>query len=113
VNGGAIRQKIDPAEAAMPEFTLTVEPGTPARVISGHAARVLGVNETDVATLIRARLLKPLGAPMPCAPKYFATCELVRLANDPQWLDRATRAITQYWKNKNSRRADRRRSTPA
>lgn len=94
----------------MNEFTLTVEPGTPARVISSHAARFLGVNETDITTLIRARLLKPLGNPMPCAPKFFATCELVRLANDPQWLDKATRAISQYWKTKNSRRSDRRLS---
>jgi hypothetical protein len=97
----------------MPEFTLTVEPGTPARVVSSRAAKIIGVNELDIATLVRARLLKPLGNPMPCAPKYFATCELVQLANDPQWLDKATRAITQYWKNKNSRRSDRRLSAAA
>lgn len=97
----------------MNEFTLNVEPGTPARVMSSRAAKIIGVNEPDIPTLIRARLLKPLGNPMPCAPKYFATCELVRLANDAQWLDKATRAITQYWKTKNSRRSDRRLSAVA
>jgi|ERR1051325_3246149 hypothetical protein len=91
----------------MNEVTVSAEPGTPARVDSSRAAKLLGVNEHDIPTLIRARLLKPLGNPQPCAPKYFATCEIIRLANDVQWLDRATRAITQFWANKNSRRADR------
>lgn len=89
----------------MNEFTISVEPGTPARVDASPAAKLLGVNEHDIPTLVRARLLKPLGNPMPCAPKYFATCELVKFANDPQWLDKATRAITQYWKNKNASRS--------
>ncbi len=91
----------------MNEFTISFEPGIPARVDASRAAKLLGVNDHDIPTLVRARLLKPLGSPIPCAPKYFATCELVRLANDPQWLDKATRVITQYWKNKNARRSDR------
>jgi len=89
----------------MNELTLTVAPGTPARVISNQAAKIIGVTEHDISTLVRARLLKPLGNPMPCGPKYFATCELVTLANDLSWLDKATRAINQYWKHKNSRRS--------
>lgn len=88
----------------MNEITLPVEPGTPARVDGGRAAKLLGVSEHDIPTLVHARLLKPLGNPMPCAPKYFAACEIIRLANDVHWLDRAQRAITQYWRNKNSRR---------
>lgn len=89
----------------MNEITITVEPGTPARVDAGRAAKFLGVSEHDIPTLVRARLLKPLGSPAPSAPKYFATCELLRLANDAQWLDKATRAVTQYWKNKNASRS--------
>jgi hypothetical protein len=88
----------------MNEITISVEPGTPARLDSGRVAKLLGVNEHDIPTLCRARLLKPLGNPVPSAPKHFATCELVRLANDPEWLDKATRAITQYWKKKNAGR---------
>lgn len=91
----------------MNEFTITVEPGTPARIDAGCAAKLLGLNENDIPTLIRARLLKPLGSPAPSAPKYFATCQITRLANDVQWLDKATRAITQYWRNKNGRRTGR------
>jgi len=68
-------------------------------------AKILGVREHDIATLVRGRLLKPLGNPTANAPKYFATCELLRLANDVAWLDRATRAISQHWKNKNAGRS--------
>ena len=89
----------------MNEITISVEPGTPARVDAGRAAKFLGVSEHDIPTLVRARLLKPLGSPVPSAPKYFATCEIIRLANDVDWLDRATRAIAQYWRKKNGRRS--------
>jgi hypothetical protein len=88
----------------MTEITLPVEPGTPARVDSSRTAKLLGVQEHDIPTLVRARLLKPLGNPVPSAPKYFAACEVIRLANDVQWLDKATRALTQYWRGKNGRR---------
>lgn len=91
----------------MNELTISVEPGTPARVDAGRAAKILGLSENDIPTLIRARLLKPLGSPVQSAPKHFATCEIIRLANDVQWLDKATRVITQYWRNKNGRRAGR------
>ena len=92
----------------MTELILTPEKDRPARSDSSRAALLLGVKEHDIATLIRARLLKPLGNPESNAPKYFATCEIIRLANDVEWLDRVSRAITQYWKTKNSRRSDRR-----
>jgi hypothetical protein len=70
------------------------------------AARILGAQDHDIPVLVRARLLKPLGNPTPNSPKYFATCELLRLANDVAWLDRATRAISQHWKNKNAGRSN-------
>jgi len=38
--------------------------------------------------------------------KYFATVELERLAQDPNWLDKATRTATQYWQTKNRCRAE-------
>ena len=91
----------------MNELAISVEPGTPARVDAGRTAKILGVNENDIPTLIRARLLKPLGSPAPSAPKYFATCEIIRLANDVQWLDKIQRALTAYWRNKNQRRSRR------
>ena len=88
----------------MNELLLHVEAGTPARIDSNRAARLLGMASHDIPTLVRGHLLKPLGAPSSNAPKYFAACEVIRLANDPQWLDRATRAITLHWKRKNSGR---------
>jgi len=91
----------------MNELTISVEPGTPARVDASRAAKILGLNENDIPTLIRARLLKPLGSPVPSAPKYFATCEIIRLANDVQWLDKIQRALTTFWRNKNQRRSSR------
>lgn len=97
----------------MSEWIVTVEPGTAGRVDVNRAARILGVQEHDIPTLVRARLLKPLGNPVPCAPKYFATCELVKLANDAVWLDKVTRAISVFWKQKNARRSSPRRSPQA
>lgn len=74
------------------------------RVDTSQAAGLLGFQAFDIPILIRARLLKPLGNPAPNAPRYFARVEIERLAADPAWLDRATKACTQHWKNKNSRR---------
>ena len=89
----------------MNEFMISFEHGTPARVDSARAAKLLGFQEHDIPTLVRARLLKPLGSPLASnAPRYFATCELVRLANDLAFLNQATRAISLYWKQKNSHR---------
>ena len=85
---------------------LRVEAGTPARIDSKHVAKLLGVSAHDIPVLVRARLLKPLGNPAPNSPKYFAACIIVNLANDPDWLDRATRAVAQFWKQKNARRAN-------
>ena len=91
----------------MNETLIHLPPGVSgARQDVTGAAKILGVREHDIATLVRARLLKPLGNPVPNAPRYFATCELIRLANDVQWLDKATRAISQFWRNKNAGRSN-------
>jgi len=81
---------------------------TDARKDASGAAKILGVKAHDIPVLTAAHLLKPLGNPVPSAPKYYATCELLRLANDLAWLDRATRAITQHWARKNAQRPERR-----
>jgi hypothetical protein len=103
---GLRNPKTKPMEDSMNEYTMSVEPGTPARVDAARAAKLLGFSEHDIPTLVRARLLKPLGGPLANnAPRYFATCELARLANDVTFLNQATKVITQYWKDKNARRA--------
>ncbi len=58
----------------------------PARLSTGEAAVLLGFQEHDIAPLIAAKLLAPLGRPAPNAPKYFATVDVVDAAHDREWL---------------------------
>jgi hypothetical protein len=77
----------------------------PARLTAEQVAWVLQCQPTDVATLIGARLLKPLGDPSPNGAKFFATRELLELLEDRNWLNRVTLTLQQYWLGKNERRA--------
>ncbi len=81
------------------------------RIGVSRTAKMLGFAEHDIPILTGRGLLKPLGNPAANSTRYFAACEILRLANDVQWLDRATRAVAQYWKHKNARRAQRALST--
>jgi hypothetical protein len=76
----------------------------PARLVSVEAAKLLGFAGHDIATLIKAGKLKPLGNPPPNTVKYFSAVELIRLVMDTNWLNAATRDVTKFWKNKNARR---------
>ena len=76
----------------------------PARLDVQQTALVLGFQEHDIPVLIRVRLLKPLGNAVPNSPKYFASCEIDRLVSDPNWLHKATKAISSHWREKNARR---------
>lgn len=51
-----------------------------------------------------ARHLEPLGKPAPNAPKYFSAIEIMSLAADRAWLDKATRIVSQYWLKKRQRK---------
>jgi hypothetical protein len=55
----------------------------PARLSTGEAAVLLGFQEHDIAPLIAAKLLAPLGRPVPNAPKYFATVDVLAIAQRP------------------------------
>ena len=48
--------------------------------------------------------LTPLGDPAPNAPKWFAAVEMIRLAADEDWLHKATKEISKYWRHKRERR---------
>ena len=63
---------------------------------------LLGLQEHDIAPLIAAKLLVPLGKPAPNSPKYFATVEILTRAEDCEWLSTATRAIAKHWLRKNN-----------
>lgn len=76
----------------------------PARLTTGEAAAVLGFQEHDIAPLIAAKLLSPLGRPAPNAPKYFASVDILTAAEDREWLSQATKALSKHWHDKNGRR---------
>jgi hypothetical protein len=73
----------------------------PARLNVTEAALLLGFKEHDIAPLVAARLLCPLGKPAQNAPKYFAAIEILARADDPGWLSEATKAIAKRWSIKN------------
>jgi hypothetical protein len=85
----------------------------PARLDAVGTARLLGFGEHDVQILMSAGLLKPLGAPAPNAPKWFASVSLIELAADPNWLSKATRAVAKHWSHKRARRRSNRPSPNA
>lgn len=76
----------------------------PARLTAEQTAWVLNCLPGDIAVLVAARLLKPLGNPLPNGTKYFSGTELLQLAGDRAWLTRMTSALQQYWHTKNHRR---------
>jgi hypothetical protein len=63
--------------------------------------------------LVSAGLLKPLGRPPSSGSKYFATVDLQTLRNDTRWLAKASDAIVNYWRAKNSGRQNKYVETPA
>jgi len=76
----------------------------PARLTTGEAAAVLGFQEHDIAPLVAAKLLTPLGKPAPNAPKYFASVDILAAAENREWLSQATKALSKHWHDKNDRR---------
>ena len=83
---------------------LTLLSRPPARLTVEQVAWVLNCQPHDIATLIAARMLKPLGTPSPNGTKYFATAEVLESTGDRAWLNRVTQTIQQFWLGKNHRR---------
>lgn len=73
----------------------------PARLSTGETAAVLGFREHDMATLVGARLLRPLGDPAANSPKHFASVAIIAHSQDAAWLSRATRVISEQWRRRN------------
>jgi len=63
------------------------------------------VAEHDIQILMGAGKLEPLGDPAPNAPKWFAAVELIRLAADREWLSKATKEVSKYWRHKREQRS--------
>jgi hypothetical protein len=76
----------------------------PGRLNLAETAVLLGFQEHDIAALISAKLLAPLGKPAPNSPKYFASVDVLNAAQDRDWLSQATRMLAKYWTEKNRRK---------
>jgi hypothetical protein len=76
----------------------------PARLDVAATAKLLGFAEHDIQILMSAGKLTPLGDPAPNAPKWFAAVEVIQLAADKDWLHKATKEISKYWRHKRERR---------
>ena len=76
----------------------------PGRLDGRQAGTLLGFQPHDIPILIAAKLLQPLGKPVANSPKYFAACVVEELRSNPEWLDRATRAVTRHWQVKNGKK---------
>ena len=75
-------------------------PRLPGRLNSPQTAALLGFQPHDIPVLVAKKLLRPLGKPVPQAPKYFAAPEIEKLATDPVWLGKAAQAMCDHWKGK-------------
>jgi hypothetical protein len=53
-----------------------------------------------------ARKLSPLGEPAPNAPKWFSAIEVISLAADRDWLNKATKEVSKYWRHKRERQGN-------
>lgn len=85
-----------------------LQPQLPGRVDSHEAAEIIGFSDHDIPILVKAGLLNPLGQRQEHnTPRYFAAVEIQRLANDVEWLSKATDATRNHWREKNARRANR------
>ncbi len=73
----------------------------PACVGVEEAGRIFGWPLYFFPVLMRVGHLKPLGRPMQNARKWFATCELQRLSQDRDWLDKAIRIMERHVQDAN------------
>jgi hypothetical protein len=76
----------------------------PGRLTKEQAAWKLGFTPDEITVLIAKNLLKPLGHPAHNGQKYFLTSTLEDLRRDEKWYSKASDAIVDYWRYKNSRK---------
>jgi hypothetical protein len=74
----------------------------PARLTSDPVALVSHCQPQVVLVLVAARLLKPLGNPVPSSVKYFAASEVLEQVKDRTWLAKVSNAISQHWQKRNA-----------
>jgi hypothetical protein len=85
----------------MNEKSILFVPRLPARLDVTQAADVLGFLPHEIVVLLKVGLLKPLGKPAANGHKFFCTAEISTLAQNREWLDKATRAVARHWRDRN------------
>ena len=73
----------------------------PARLATDQAALILGFAPHEISVLLNCKLLKPLGKPAQNGHKFFCTKEILELSENRDWLDKATRAVSKHWQDRN------------
>ncbi len=76
----------------------------PGRLTREEAAWFLGFSPDEITILVSRGLLKPLGHPAANGQKFFLTAVLEELKRDEKWYTKATDAVMEYWRTKNSRK---------
>jgi hypothetical protein len=69
-----------------------------------QTAACLGFKPHDIPVLAARGFLKPLGRPKSNSDKYYARSRVLEVADDEEWLSRATAALSQHWHDKNARK---------
>jgi hypothetical protein len=99
-----MRTTDDKAQTAMATWAAK---DLPSRLLAAQVAKLLNCTPEDVAVLVSAGKLRPLGRPNQNAVEFFSAVELTALLADREWLDEATKTIGQFWERKNARRSAR------
>jgi hypothetical protein len=76
----------------------------PGRLTKEQAAWKLGFTPDELTVLMGKNLLKPLGHPAHNGQKYFLTATIEDLRRDDKWYSKASDAVVDYWRYKNSRK---------
>ena len=77
----------------------------PARLNAAQTAACLGFKPHDIPVLAARGFLKVLGRPAQSGDKYYARSKVLAVADDEEWLSRATAVLSQHWHDKNARKA--------
>jgi hypothetical protein len=80
-----------------------VQANRPACVGMEEAAAIFGWTNYYLPLLVRAGHLKPLGRPAQNARKWFATVEIERMSQGPDWLDKAVHIVEKQIQEMNKR----------
>ena len=78
-----------------------------------EASWILGVDKDWIPILVQVRHLPVAGGHEPGCQLYFVTATLLRLAEDPGWLDKAVSLVRKTVQKKNRAAAHRRSATEA